>query len=176
MAISKKDQAELRRIVRTSFELLDAALKQRKREVKAAIRSEIEKKHKTALTEVRKELKTYVDEATKLQRQAQDAVDRAKNRGIGFSSRYTTNVIDFDNNLHHLEVQGLNDRVEEAYEQIAIEHGAASFDLKRDQLELERDLAIGAIEGEGAQEFLERIPSVDTLLPSPTAVKRLISA
>lgn len=176
MAISKKDQAELRRIIRTSFELLEQGLKQREREVKKTIREQIAKEHNATLKEVRQELKNFVTEAKDLERKAARAVEAANKRGIGFSYYRTDNIIDVSDNLEQLEVKDIDKRVQEAYEQIAIDHGYTSFDLKREQLQLERDLAVGSIEDGDAKSFLDRIPDVNKLLPTPKEVKQLVVA
>lgn len=64
--------------------------------------------------------------------------------------------------------EGLVDKVNRAYAEIAQQAGLHKLDLRMKELELSEDLAINALASDDAKDFLKRVPTIDNLLPAPS--------
>ena len=52
------------------------------------------------------------------------------------------------------------------------ETGAAAFSIDVEEIRILEELTVGQLETDAAREFLDKIPSVDQLLPLPAGAKR----
>lgn len=156
--ITKTERTELRSIVRQQFKVLRAEVEQRKTELLADVEEQVTERFTD-------EDKAWAD-ASHL---AHEAVMEA-NRKVNDAYRELTG-----NHVEHMYVQARIPhqpmRHRAALKQVAAKRldaqvSGALLRLQRQEADLLRTLAVGAIESEEARKFLESIPTVGELVPA----------
>lgn len=159
--ISKGERTELRSIVRQQFKVLRSELEQRESEMAADIEVEIATRYQ-ADDEAWTVVQHKIHEATlEANRQINDALHEA-----GFQKRSASERQWVETPIVR---QPQGDRTELrrlASSRIHAQIRGAKLRLEREEADLLRTLAIGAIESEEARAFLEAIPSVGELVPA----------
>lgn len=159
MTMTKTERNELRGIVRTQFKVLRAEVVQRQAEVLAEIEQEIEKR--------------YVGE----DRRRQAVMDRL-GEIVGAASREATDVLKAEEvgvsisrpiRVWHENIEWpKDDRISlrrQALAAFEAKVAAAKLALDRQEADLLRKLAVGALDSDEAKSFLEGIPTVGELVP-----------
>lgn len=156
------DRRELRSLVKKQFDILRKDVKRRESEMEAEIEAELLRRYRAE------------DEATA---QAVDAVNCAR-------EDYLRAVMQIADALHD-QYPDIETHVSQNYGGVQFSSGNtnrvqlrralmasipqkiadASTQLDQDELTLLRDLTIGALDSEQAQQFLDRIPTVGQLVP-----------
>lgn len=170
--MTQRDRTELRRILKARFNLLSQQLSQREQELRAEIAEQIREQYKTEIKAASKDISKLKAEAFKLEAKAKEVQDKLADKGIGIS-RYNYNILDISIR-EDLEPLDLNSQIERAYQKLRTEAGLHKMDLGLAQLQLEEELAIGALSSDEAKDFLGKVPSIDTLLPSNVNIKAAI--
>lgn len=158
--ITKGERQELRSIVRQQFKVLRAEVEQRRAELLSSIEDEITEKYKEKDQQwsvIQHEIHEACMEAN---RRINDALYNGGYQVKGGSERMwvTTPPIS----------QPQADRMElrrHATVRITAQVKAALLKLDRDEADLLRNLAVGALESDEARAFLQAIPSVSELVP-----------
>lgn len=158
--ITKAERAELRSIVRGQFKVLRAEVLQRRAELVADVEGQISDRYAG-------EDKTWADAANL----AYEVVNEA-NRRINDIYRQH---IDGDEHverqyitgaLPHKPTQQRQNLRHEAITRIDAQVEGAQLRLAREEADMLRNLAVGALESEEARAFLANIPSVASLVPA----------
>lgn len=181
--MTSRDRNELRRILRARFELLNRQLSVREQEIRAEIAEVIREEHKQAVKAGKKKIAKLQEKAAKLEAEGKALQDELEDAGVGPSGTSRRNggyyghynILDVSVN-DNLEPIDLQTKIQDAYSKLIAQAGLHKLDLGLQQLELEEELAIGALGSEEAKSFLGKIPSLETLLPKSTDVKAAISA
>lgn len=153
------DRRELRALVKKQFDILRRDVKRRKDELTAEIESELLRRYREQdehVAQARKEIevarRTYEDSC----RQIMNAL-RDMHPDLDLSVGYHGALNTADNNrsqLHRAAIAAIPEQIADAMTR-----------LDQQELELLRDLTIGALDSEAAQQFLARIPTVGELVP-----------
>lgn len=159
MGMTKTERTELRRVVRQQFKVLRAEVEQRKAELIADLEEQVEERYAD-------EDKAWADAA----HLAHEAIMEA-NRKVNDAYREVVG----EQHVERQYVRGmLPDRPtgrQRAMKRVAAARveeqvKGALLRLDRQEADLHKKLAIGALESEEAREFLEAIPTVGELVPS----------
>lgn len=159
--IPKGERTELKSIVRQQFKVLRSELEQREMEMLADIEQEIVARFSDddqAWSVVQHKVHEAVMEAN---RQINDALYEAGYQAKGSTERMW---IDTPRMAQPKEDQYQLRRL--ATSRITAQVRGAKLRLEREEADLLRTLAVGAIESEEAQAFLAAIPSVGELVPA----------
>lgn len=165
--MNQKDRQELRRILKARFQILHQQLHVRQQEVQRSIEEQLRSEHEAAIKEAQKKTESFRKKLEKIMDEARDLTANMEERGIvpGNGRGYYRDTF----LSYSLETQwspkDLNRRIQEAYNKITEQAGLHKLDLNLKQLQLEEELAIGALGSEEAQSFLGKIPNLDELLP-----------
>lgn len=160
MSITKGERTELRSIVKQQFKVLRSELEQRQREMYAQVEEEIVTRY-SADDEQWRGLEHEIHEITlEANRRVNDALYKAEMEVRGSSERmwFSTPSIQQPTADRH-QIRRL------AHAKIEAQMKAAKLRLDRDEADLLRTLAIGALESDEAHGFLEAIPTVGELVP-----------
>lgn len=164
--ITKSERTELSAIARRQFKVLRAEVGQREFELYAEIESQIN-------TEYAEESKKWNDAVFLAKEKVREA-----NRAVNDVFRDVAGVDYFEateRELVALNFHGVNLRQQElraistkheARAHIQAKVKAAVVALDRQEVDLLRDLSIGALESEEAKQFLRMIPTVSELVPT----------
>lgn len=157
--LSPGDRRELRALVKKQFTVLRNDVKRRKDELKSEIESELLRRYREQddrITQARKEVaaakRVYEDSV----RQIIDAL-KELDPGLDANIGYNGTLFVSDSNRSQLHAA----LIASIPQQIA----DASTKLDQQELDLLRDLTIGALDTEAARNFLSRIPTVGQLVP-----------
>jgi hypothetical protein len=157
--ITKAERTELRSIVRNQFRVLRAEITQRQRELAADIDEQIAQRYAT-------DDKAWADAA----HLAQEAVLEANRR---VNDAYRDLIGDRHVERHYVAWQmpqkPARERIvlrSEALSRLMATVSAAELRLARQEADLLRNLAVGALETEEARAFLSAIPTVSELVPA----------
>lgn len=161
--ITKTERAELKSIVRTQMKVLHAELDQREAEMAAQIEIQLRDKYEER-DRSRHELRAALDEiVAKANRKAARILREADydpERIMGFARAIMPEYrIVFDDNDKAQLRRALHAQLEADVE-------GAKLRLKRQEADLLRDLAVGALESDEARAFLGTIPTVGELVPA----------
>jgi phage host-nuclease inhibitor protein Gam len=176
------ERKELRRIIGARFELLDQELAQRRTAIRSKIENDLRESKAKDIAQYEAKLKEFAKEAEKLNDKADALWAEIRAAGLttgGRTNRYSSGSNNWQyatqictvNVARNLEVADIKTHVDRASQELFTEHGAAKLDLHKMQLQIEEELAVGALISEQAQSFLERIPQASALLPAPETVK-----
>lgn len=158
--ITKGERAELRSIVRQQFKVLRAEVEQRRAELQVEFEEQITEKYATSDHEWA-DLMHEVHEATmEANRRINDALYAKGYRVKGGSERMWVSTPQIQQPAYKTQLRRRADA------KIHAEVRAALLKLDRDEADLLRTLAIGAIESEEARAFLSAIPTVSELVPA----------
>lgn len=158
--ISKGERTELRSIVRQQFKVLRSELEQREREMYAGVEEEIATRYAeadqgwVALTHKIHEITLDAN------RQVNDALYEA-----GFQTKSGTERMWFQTPGPRQPTEDRTELRRLATTKIQAQMKAAKLRLDREEADLLRNLAVGAIESDEAREFLAAIPTVGELVP-----------
>lgn len=160
-SITKGERTELKSIVRQQFKVLRAELEQRELEMIAGVEDQITAKY-AADDDTWSVLQHQVHEAVMAcNRQVNDALYEHNYAVKGNSERMWIN----EPNLRQPQEKRMELR-RHSHSHIKAQVRAARLDLERREADTLRTLAIGALESDEAQRFLESIPTVGELVPT----------
>lgn len=165
--MAQKDRAELRRILKARFQLLQQQLRQRQMEVSNSIEEKLRFEHEAAIKKAQKKSAALEKKVAKLAEEASEIVTEMRDNGIqpGEGNRYGRDrLFTYEVTMEWSPVD-LEKKVQAAYQKITEQAGLHQIDLNLKQLELEEQLAISALGSDEAKEFLAKIPDIDNLLP-----------
>ncbi len=160
--ITKAERTELRSVVKGQFRVLRTEVDQREAELIADIEKQIAEQwaerdqQLAAITEKAHELAVEANKA--LREFVKGNPDREALMVIGFTApepRHRVEDAQARNLLRHAAIADLKARV-----------GGAMVKLGRQEADLLRQLAVGALETDEARAFLSEIPSVSELVPA----------
>lgn len=162
MSITKAERTELKSVVRQQFKVLRDEVVQREAELVAEIEREVADQwaeRDEQLNAVKEKAQELADEANRALRTfVNEHEDRKALAVCGFSIpdiRHRVEDAQYRHKLRYAAIADLKARV-----------GAAMVKLGRQEADLARTLAIGALETEEARSFLGTIPSVAELVPA----------
>lgn len=159
--ISKGERAELRSIVKQQFKVLRSELDQREMEMLADVEQEIVARYTDddqAWSVVQHKVHEAVMEAN---RQINDALNEAGYQVKGSTERMWVRTPDM-----HQPQEDRHQLRRLATSRIHAQVRGAKLRLEREEADLLRALAVGAIESEEARNFLTSIPTVGELVPA----------
>lgn len=159
--ITKGERTELRSIVKQQFKVLRSELEQRELEMDAEIEEEIVARFSaddTAWSVVQHRIHEAVMEAN---RQVNDALSEG-----GFQERGSTERMWIRSPDIRQPTEDKAQLRRLAHSRIVAQIKGAKLRLEREEADLLRTLAIGAIESEEARAFLSAIPTVGELVPA----------
>lgn len=155
--ISRTERAELKTIVRSQFKVLRQEIEQRKAEVIA------DAEHQIA--------DSYADEDERWSRAASLAHEAVLEANLKVNAAYRELIPEHAESLYvvgRLPARPARKRVmlrQEAAARIGAQVEGALLRLARQEADLIRDLAMGALESAEARQFLASIPAVSELVP-----------
>lgn len=159
--ITKAERAELRSVVRQQFRVLKEEVAQRHAELEAEIDAEVAVKwseRDERFAELRRQIEAITDDANeKLRALLVDHPDRDALQVQRFAPASVSRFSD-DQLRHRLRAAARSD--------LQARVGSALVKLGRQEADLHRQLAVGALESEEARAFLSSIPSVSELVPA----------
>ena len=159
--ITKAERAELRSVVRQQFRVLKDEVGQRQAELEAEIDAQVAEAwsdRDERLGQLRHAISVIADEAnTKLRALLVDHPDRDTLQVRPFIAPDVSKFAD-DQARHKIRAAAVSD--------LAARVGAATVKLGRQEADLLRQLAVGALESDEARSFLSSIPSVSELVPA----------
>lgn len=174
--MGQRDRQELRRILRARFEILQAQLHQREHELQATIREQIEAEFTTQIREAKKRTARLEAKVKKIDEEAKAlALDMEEFGVTPGQGRYPSKVFTYEIQSHWSPVE-MEKRVDRAYRKLTQAAGLHKMDLRLSQLQLEEEIAIGALGSDEAKAFLEKIPDIDKILPLNGSVTAAIEA
>lgn len=174
--MSQRDRTELRRILNARFQLLHEQIHQRQHELENQIRTQIESDFTEAVKLAKKKMDKLRAKGDKLEQEAQEIAEEVLQLGIvPTSGSYAVKPLNVTM-AEEWKPKDLNKRVKEALAQITTAAGLHKLDLRLEQLRLEEELAIGALGSDEAKNFLERVPTLDKLLPMNGNIAKAIEA
>lgn len=165
--MSQRDRQELRRILRARFELLHAQVYQREQELQRRIEAEIRTEHEAQMKAAQKKAERLQAKAEKLLAEAEEIETEMAAQGVvpgygGRRSGYPLFTYTIQSEWQPVDLQG---KIKRAYSEITEAAGYHKIDLRLQELQLEEELAIGALGSDEAKQFLNKVPTIDTLLP-----------
>ncbi len=164
--MSKTERNELRKIIKNRFNLLHGQIAQRENEIVNQIRERILAENEAKLTEWRDKIRAVnnkVDDAIKAAVEVRDAAVDAGVDVSGFAwERGYPRHGDF-----RVGVRGLDQKIYAEMQALRTGAGFEKLNLKQMEMDLDEELALGILETDDARSFLQRVPTVDTLLPLP---------
>lgn len=159
--ISKGERTELRSIVKQQFKVLRSELEQREMEMDAEVEAEISARYEhedQAWSVVQHKVHEAVMEAN---RQINDAMAEA-----GFQMKSGTERMWVTAPRMSQPQEDKQQLRRLAHTRIAAQVRGAKLRLEREEADLLRTLAVGAIESDEARAFLAAIPTVGELVPA----------
>lgn len=159
--MNKTERAELRSIVKQQIKVLHAEVDQRRSELVASVEDEIAE-------EFAEEDRQWAN----VQHEVHEAVMEANRRindalyNHGFETRGDTERMWVRAPGMNKPEQKRNEMRQRAQRKIDAQVKAAKLQLDRQEADLLRTLAVGALESDEAQEFLSAIPTVSELVPA----------
>lgn len=169
--MSQKDRQELRRILKARYEILHQQLAQRQQEVQNSLAEKIREEHEAAILKAIQKTNAFEKRLSKIAEEAKALTTEMRALGVvPGNGRSYRGYADPETFLSYsLETawspKDLQEKVNQAYSKITEQAGLHKLDLRMQQLELEEELAIGALGSEEAKTFLDKIPNLDKLLP-----------
>lgn len=164
------ERRELRRIVKRRFKVLREQIDRREHELEHAIREQIREENKALIKEFKGKFDTIAKAYNKLVERMEILEKEATAKGVSVHDygafRYIREI-PVEQRIGFYE-QG------EIYQRIsAIKEEAGWNKLSLEELEwqIDEQLAIGELKSGTSLQFLEALPTVDTLLPLPVGVK-----
>lgn len=165
--MSKSDRMELRRVVKARFELLREQLEVRAAEVQQMIKQKVEKDHQKAITEIEEESTALLKEVEGIFTRIHKLHTKAKRKGLSGSSLKEYHEARVRDSLKGWSPANLNQKVNTIVGKMKGEKGVAGLDLRGQELTLLENLSVDALDSKEARDFLEKVPTVDNLLPLP---------
>jgi len=160
--ITKTERAELRSVVRQQFRVLKDEVEQRQAELIADIEKQIAEQwcdRDEQLNAVKERAQQLADEANKALREFVNAHPERKALSVyGFQAPEVRHRIEDAQHRHMLRAAAVAD--------LKARVGSAMVKLGRQEADLLRTLAVGALETNEARRFLTEIPSVAELVPA----------
>lgn len=175
--MSKKENDELRRIVKGRFELVNKQISQRRLEVENQISEAIQAEFKKEIAEANKQAKEFEKRMNKLNDEWIFFIDKCKERGIepdgvgGRGDIVRFPLRDYNNEYISFMPIDLKEKIRQAVTKLTEQQGAAKVNLREQELTLLERLMVNNISSEEAISFLEDIPDIDTYLPLVTGKK-----
>lgn len=168
--LSKSDRMELRRVVKSRFELLKEQMETRAREIHHLAKAQIQKDHKPTIKEGEKRGKEMAKKLEASIDQAEALVREMRIKGVE-----PCDTTDFDYYAKRLikslrgewEIVDLKDQINTLINAINDEHGHSKINLEQQKLQLLETLSLDALESDKAKKFLSEIPKVDDFMPLP---------
>lgn len=193
--MSKTERSELRRLLRLEKKQVTDELIAREKTIKDEIRERILTDIAKDAEAAEKEEAKLIAKAAKLKAEVDDFYARVENDGLSpgeinvqlWAQRKTDapRVHTYESGRERLTItlpkprwdsesrklsfvpSDLGRRVQEEFANLTEERWNVQRVVEGEFLELEKELAIGALESGSAKQFLDRIPSAERLLPAP---------
>lgn len=177
--MNQKDRQELRRILKARYEILHQQLSQRQQEVQNTIEKQIREDHESAIQKAIKKTAAFEKKLAKLKDEAVELTAEMNGLGIapgnGYGRHYPETFFSYSLETKWSPID-LQVKIQRAYSQVTEQAGLHKLDLRMQQLQLEEELAIGALGSDEAKEFLGKIPDLDKLLPMNGNVTAILEA
>lgn len=156
------DRRELRSLVKKQFAILRNDVKRREAELKAEIETELLRRYSgqdEAISEARQQMdRARNDYILAVQKIGQDLLELCPEMEVATVDQYgRVGLSAHDNNR--------SERHRALLASIPQQIADAATKLDQEELSLLRELTIGALDSEQAQQFLDRIPTVGQLVP-----------
>jgi hypothetical protein len=172
--MTKTERQELRRIIARRFKVLRDQLHRRERELEYALREQIRQENETAIAKMEKKVAALVTKQNKIAAEWVKLDEEAVATGLNISQIPAVR----DVNLATLKARGYKivdagDRkeIDRRVKEIKEASGWYSVNLRELEWRLDEQLAVGELETEDSKEFLEALPTIDTLLPLPVGIE-----
>jgi hypothetical protein len=153
------DRRELRSLVKKQFAVLRNDVKRRKDELTSEIESELLRRYRAqderiaaARNEIEEARRVYEETVKRIMNDLR-SVDPELEMAVGYNGRLNVNDPN-RSQLHRALIASIPQQIADA-----------STKLDQQELDLLRDLTIGALDTNAAQQFLSRIPTVGELVP-----------
>jgi hypothetical protein len=167
--MTNAERTALRQILVRRKAVLTQQLEQRKRELEEVIRARIleeTKGEREAAEQKIAEVKSIVRNVKK------DAEDRLKElKRDGYITGVPTLRIDEPN--VKISKTNVEERVKDEMRKLRKLKGMGQLQIEEHFLALEEELLFGRLKSQESRDFLERIPTVDNVLPAPAEVREL---
>lgn len=164
--ISKSEVTELRRIVNAEFVLLEQGIQNRLKTIEQEVYDQVIETNKAQAAKLEGKLAALKTKAEALA--AEGEALRAEIRDAGFCAGRYSDARVFDYRVASAVVpSNIRELTNRALKSVGADYHSASFELQRKKLDLLKELSIGQLESEGAREFLNSIPTAESLIPSP---------
>lgn len=173
--MSKTERRELRRIVARRFRMLRDQLYRRENELSRAIANQIREEKKASIRKIESRLKPLLDRQNKLHEAFQKVYEEASTLGVQINISTpapAASLTAFRANYGRPPVSAVtNDEIRERMNAIKEQAGWGKLSLNEMEWQLDEQLAVGELESGTANQFLESLPSAETLLPLPDGLK-----
>lgn len=165
--MSQRDRTELRRILNARFQLLHEQVYQREQELQRKIENEIRTEYEAQVKAAQKKADKLQAKLEKLQAEAEEIETEMAAQGVvpGHGGRRSGYPLFTYTLQTEWQPSDLAAKIKRAYSEITEAAGYHKIDLRLQQLQLEEELAIGALGSDEARQFLGKVPTIDTLLP-----------
>lgn len=161
--MTQAERRELRSVVRSQFKVLRGEVEQRRRELAAEAAGQVRRKYAASdkqVDDLNWRLEQITDQANKDIRDAVKAVQGESDGGLwNWSGPVRAPRVAHE----HEDRYALNNALTTG---ITAQAQAALLTLERQEADLLRQLALGALESDEARKFLAAIPSVGELVPA----------
>lgn len=159
--ITKGERTELKSVVRQQFKVLRSELEQREAELDAEVEAQIAEKYHDEDTEWNATLHRLQEVVSAANREFNDVLYEA-----GFQQKGSTEQVWVTAHSPQKQERPRNELRSLAKSQLRAKLKAARLRLDREEADLLRTLAVGALETEEAHAFLSGIPTVGELVPA----------
>lgn len=160
--ISKTERTELRSVVRQQFKVLRDEVEQRQAELAADIEKQVAEQwadRDEQLTAIKEKAQQLADDANRALREfVKDHPERESLSVYAFVAPDVRHRVEDSQQRNRLRAAAMAD--------LRARVGAALVKLGRQEADLMRTLAVGALESDEARAFLSEIPSVAELVPA----------
>lgn len=160
--ISKTERTELRSVVRQQFKVLRDEVEQRQAELAADIEKQVAEQwadRDEQLTAIKEKAQQLADDANRALREfVKDHPERESLSVYTFVAPDVRHRVEDSQQRNRLRAAAMAD--------LRARVGAALVKLGRQEADLMRTLAVGALESDEARAFLSEIPSVAELVPA----------
>jgi hypothetical protein len=171
--MSKTERRELRRIVARRFKMLRHQLNRRERELERLFAKQVREERAANVAKIEKKLRPLVKRNNALAEQFSLLQAEASDLGVHIQYHGPAML----NPETHAARYGsppvraiTQDEVRGRLEALKEEAGWGKLNLSELEWRLDEQLAVGELESGSAKEFLETLPSVESLLPLPAGM------
>lgn len=156
--MNSTERRDLRKLIAGRFDVLAEQFRQREKQLREQIRVRIIAEHAA-----------QVEQARTIMRAASDQL-AALNVAI-HDPQYGRKIERLD--ACRITVRNMGEAIDAELRALKNEHGSAQLNLSTMRQQLDEELLLGSVTSDEARAFLERIPTLDALLPAPETAKQL---